>query len=125
MELVIALLQGLFALHNGLDRLTGLERRLPQRPPRVSPGEAAGGGEWGYLVSRGRRLFYRRWVPAGEPRAALLAVHGAGAHGGHFPVIGEYLAPRYRETARRLADSNRRAGGATRLVSLIERLGPQ
>jgi len=94
MDLLIVLLQGLFALHNGLYRLTGPERRLPQRPLPVSPGEAAGGGEWGYLVSRGRRLYYRRWLPAGEPRAALLAVHGAGAHGGHFPVIGEYLAPR-------------------------------
>src|SRR5688500_11151070 len=94
MDLLIALVQALFRMHNAIYRLTGLEHRLPHTVPRIAPEEAARGGAWGYLRSGEQRLFYRRWLPQREPYGALLAVHGAGAHGGHFRVIGEHLGPR-------------------------------
>jgi alpha-beta hydrolase superfamily lysophospholipase len=94
MDVLIALVQTLFRVHNVIYRLTGLEHRLPHAVPAIAPEEAARGGAWGYLRSEGQQLFYRRWLPHREPDGALLAVHGAGAHGGHFRVIGEHLGPR-------------------------------
>ena len=39
----------------------------------------------------GHRLFERRWVPAGYPRAAVVIVHGYGHHSGSFAHVAEYL----------------------------------
>lgn len=94
MDLLVALVQRLFAVHNWIYRHTGLEQRLPHRIPAIPPEEAARGGAWAFFDSRGRRLFYRKWLPSQDARGAVLAIHGAGAHGAHYRVIGGYLAPR-------------------------------
>jgi len=40
----------------------------------------------------GRRLFARRWLPAGPPKAHLLIVHGYAEHSGRYAWTGERLA---------------------------------
>lgn len=39
-------------------------------------------------------LFYQRWRPAGEPRAALAIVHGFGEHSGRYMNVVNHLVPR-------------------------------
>jgi alpha-beta hydrolase superfamily lysophospholipase len=43
----------------------------------------------------GIQLFYQCWRPAAvPPRAALVSLHGNGAHSDHEAVVAEYLVPR-------------------------------
>ncbi len=42
----------------------------------------------------GLRLFERRWLPSGEPRAEVLLVHGFIEHGGRYAPTAEALARR-------------------------------
>ena len=42
----------------------------------------------------GLRLFQRRWLPSGEPRAEVLLVHGFIEHGGRYAPTAEALARR-------------------------------
>lgn len=90
MDALIAVFRGLFAVHNALYRLTGLDRALSHRIPHVTLEDAAYGGNWGFFTSRGEQLFYRYWPAPRTATAAVLAIHGAGAHGGHFKSIAEY-----------------------------------
>ncbi|WP_431023725.1 lysophospholipase [Halomonas sp. H5] len=49
----------------------------------------------GYVeVAEDRRLPYRQWLPAGEPRALVLALHGFNDHAGSFTLLGEALSAR-------------------------------
>lgn len=40
----------------------------------------------------GLTLYLHRWLPEGEPRAALLLVHGLHEHGGRYSAVAEHLA---------------------------------
>jgi acylglycerol lipase len=40
------------------------------------------------------QIYYQYWLPEGDPRAALLIVHGLGEHGGRYRSMAEYLVPR-------------------------------
>src|SRR5271166_3847644 len=44
----------------------------PFAPPKYPPAEAAGA----FVMPDGVRLPFRRWLPAGEPVAVVLALHG-------------------------------------------------
>ena len=50
--------------------------------------------EASFAAGDGLRLFERRWLPGGEPRAALAIVHGYAEHGGRYVHVGEALAGR-------------------------------
>lgn len=40
----------------------------------------------------GVEIFYRRWLPAGDPKAVVLVLHGASEHSGRYRRFGELLA---------------------------------
>ncbi|MGY5874742.1 MAG: alpha/beta hydrolase [Candidatus Thorarchaeota archaeon] len=40
----------------------------------------------------GISMFMRKWIPEGDPKAAVLAIHGLGAHSGTISTVCEYLA---------------------------------
>lgn len=40
----------------------------------------------------GVEVFYRRWLPAGDPTALVLVLHGASEHSGRYRRFGELLA---------------------------------
>ncbi len=42
----------------------------------------------------GIELYYQRWRPEGEPRAALAIVHGFGEHSGRYPNVVKHFVPR-------------------------------
>ncbi len=42
----------------------------------------------------GTRIFTRAWLPAGDPRAVLVIMHGFKAHSGQYQWVGEQLAAR-------------------------------
>ena len=42
----------------------------------------------------GLELYYQRWRPAGEPRAALAVVHGFGEHSGRYGNVVDRFVPR-------------------------------
>ncbi|MBN1138028.1 MAG: lysophospholipase [Anaerolineae bacterium] len=42
---------------------------------------------------RGTRIFHQRWLPDGEPKAALLIVHGLGEHSGRYTNVVNHLVP--------------------------------
>ena len=44
--------------------------------------------------TRGLRIFYRSWRPAGTPRAVVAICHGRNAHGGQYLWAAEQLAGR-------------------------------
>ncbi|MDE3095390.1 MAG: lysophospholipase [Chloroflexota bacterium] len=50
--------------------------------------------EGAFAAADGLRLFERRWLPDGEPRAALAIVHGYAEHGGRYAHVGEALVGR-------------------------------
>ena len=43
---------------------------------------------------RGARLYYQAWLPAAEPRALLLLVHGLGEHSGRYGNVVNAVVPR-------------------------------
>ena len=47
-----------------------------------------------FPASDGLRLFQRRWLPSGQPRAEVLLVHGFIEHGGRYAPTAEALAGR-------------------------------
>lgn len=42
----------------------------------------------------GLELYYQRWRPTGEPRAALAVVHGFGEHSGRYGNVVDWFVPR-------------------------------
>lgn len=48
--------------------------------------------EWVWKSFDGLDMFGRRWTPDGEPRAAIVLVHGLGEHCGRYSHVGEMLA---------------------------------
>ncbi len=42
----------------------------------------------------GLALFYQAWLPSGQPRAALINLHGLGDHSGLYPSIAAHFPPR-------------------------------
>ena len=42
---------------------------------------------------RGATIFYQCWLPAGEPRASLVIVHGLAEHGGRYMNLVNSLVP--------------------------------
>jgi alpha-beta hydrolase superfamily lysophospholipase len=53
---------------------------------------AVRGEEDTYLARDGRRMFERRWLPEGAPKAAVAIVHGYAEHSGRYAHVGERLA---------------------------------
>lgn len=47
-----------------------------------------------FTTADGVRLFERRWLPEGAPKAALAIVHGYAEHSGRYAYVGEALAAR-------------------------------
>ena len=45
-----------------------------------------------YVGYDGTRMFMRGWLPEGEPRALVIAVHGLGSHSGLLSFLGESYA---------------------------------
>ena len=43
---------------------------------------------------RGAEIYYQAWLPDGEPKAALVIVHGLAEHSGRYKNVVEYLVPR-------------------------------
>lgn len=94
-RVVLAFLAGLFAIQDWVRRLLRIQYVVPTEPPLLPGENAAVDGRWGYLPSRhSDRLFYRYWPPADvqAQKATLIAIHGVGAHGWHFWVLGKRLA---------------------------------
>jgi len=95
LSIIVPLLSLLFKAQDFVRGLLRIEPAIPTEPPMLPGLRAVPDGGWGYLPSRrGELLFYRYWLPAGleEPEALVIAVHGAGAHGGHLWILGKYLA---------------------------------
>jgi acylglycerol lipase len=42
---------------------------------------------------RGARIYHQCWLPEGDPRAALLIVHGLGEHSGRYGNVLDHLVP--------------------------------
>ena len=42
---------------------------------------------------RGARIFHQSWLPDGEPKAALLIVHGLGEHSSRYTNVVNHLVP--------------------------------
>jgi alpha-beta hydrolase superfamily lysophospholipase len=47
-----------------------------------------------FTTADGVRLFERRWLPEGAPKAALAIVHGYAEHSGRYAYVGEAIAAR-------------------------------
>jgi alpha-beta hydrolase superfamily lysophospholipase len=47
-----------------------------------------------FTTADGVRLFERRWLPKGAPKAALAIVHGYAEHSGRYAYVGEAIAAR-------------------------------
>ena len=45
-----------------------------------------------YAARDGRRMFERRWLPAGGAKAVIALVHGYAEHSGRYSYVGERLA---------------------------------
>jgi alpha-beta hydrolase superfamily lysophospholipase len=92
---------------------------LPSDPWRGQPLQA--NGEY-IRVSDGAELFVRHWLPIGETRQVILALHGLGQHSGYHHRFGAQLA----ETGRAYFALDLRGNGLTRTahgdVPSIERL---
>ncbi|NLS77609.1 MAG: alpha/beta hydrolase [Chloroflexi bacterium] len=43
--------------------------------------------------ARGARIYYQAWLPEGEPKAAILVVHGLGEHSGRYMNVVNHLVP--------------------------------
>src|SRR5262245_24465316 len=56
------------------------------QPPRLEQAAA--------IMEDGARLPLRAWVPAGPPKAAIVAVHGLNDYSGGFERTGAFLAQR-------------------------------
>lgn len=93
MNLLLVVLSALFRFQDALAHAFRVGDRTPTAPPAVSAEEAAGGTPFGWLkTSDGLRLFYRYWLPTGgRAVASLVCIHGVGAHGRHFCILGERL----------------------------------
>ena len=50
--------------------------------------------ELSFLGYDGLELFYRRWRPAGSPKAVLPIVHGHGEHSGRYANVAAWFVPR-------------------------------
>lgn len=90
-------LRTLFRVQDSVRQRLGIQSGVPTEPPMLPGLQATRGGGWGYLPSRrGEMLFYRYWLPADvmSQKAAVIAIHGVGAHGQHFWVLGQNLAAR-------------------------------
>ncbi len=88
-------LRTLFQVQDTVRQRLGIKTAIPTEPPMLPELQAARGGGWGYLPSRrGELLFYRYWLPVHvmSQKAAVIAIHGVGAHGQHFWVLGQNLA---------------------------------
>src|SRR5215210_5822033 len=44
-----------------------------------------------FVDADGVEVFYRRWVPDGDPRAVVVVVHGASDHSGRYARVAEFL----------------------------------
>ena len=42
---------------------------------------------------RGARIYWQCWLPGGEPKAAILIVHGLGEHSGRYGNVVNHLVP--------------------------------
>lgn len=42
---------------------------------------------------RGTRIYHQAWLPEGEPKAAVLIVHGLGEHSGRYANVVDHLVP--------------------------------
>lgn len=95
MALLLEALSVLFRIQDFMWRIFGVRDKTPTQPPAVFPEAAAGDAGFGWLSgSTGCRLFYRHWLPPVEPPLlSLICIHGVGAHGRHFSVVGNRLAP--------------------------------
>ncbi len=94
-RVALAFLACLFRVQDFIRSLFRIRSKVPTEPPMLPGLHAVRNGGWGYLPSRhGDLLFYRYWLPADgvPPRAYVVALHGLGAYGGHYWVLGEYLA---------------------------------
>ncbi|HLM16421.1 MAG TPA: alpha/beta hydrolase [Acidimicrobiia bacterium] len=47
--------------------------------------------EFTFASTDGVEVFARRWVPSGQPRAAIVVVHGAAEHSGRYTRVAEVL----------------------------------
>lgn len=50
--------------------------------------------ETSFQTSDGLALFARRWLPAGEPRAAVAVLHGLAEHSGRYDHLARFLTGR-------------------------------
>ncbi|MFI5782395.1 lysophospholipase [Nocardia sp. NPDC051570] len=48
--------------------------------------------ETGEFAGRGGRIFWRAWLPDGQPRAIVVLVHGVAEHSGRYEHVGRRLA---------------------------------
>lgn len=96
MDFILKALSLLFYIQDTIWRVLRLHDTTPSTPPSVFPEQAAGDAGFDWLEAGGGcRLFYRQWLPPAEsPVLSLICIHGVGAHGRHFSVIGNHLAPR-------------------------------
>jgi alpha-beta hydrolase superfamily lysophospholipase len=46
-----------------------------------------------FITARGVNIFYQSWLPEGDPKAALLLVHGLGEHGGRYVNLVNHFVP--------------------------------
>lgn len=94
-SLLFLIFGGLFGIHNLWYRLAAGRRRKPSSLPSSLPEDTPSEGCFGHVqASDGITLFYRRWSPSGngQARGRILCIHGAGAHGAHFRIIGDAFA---------------------------------
>lgn len=47
-----------------------------------------------FMGSRGADIYYQAWLPDGDPKAALVIVHGLAEHSGRYGNVIEHLVPR-------------------------------
>jgi alpha-beta hydrolase superfamily lysophospholipase len=94
-RLVLGFMAILFSLQDLLRSVFKIRSKVPTAPPLKPDSVVVPGGRWGYFLDQyHERLFYREWLPSdgSSPWAIVIALHGMGAHGAHYWVLGQYLA---------------------------------
>ena len=85
------MMRRLFAVMTVVALVAGCMPRVePAGPAVVAPAIRDGG----MIAADGAKLPYRRWLPAGRPKAVVLALHGFNDYSNAFKLPAAYLAGR-------------------------------
>ena len=77
-----------------VGRARQVARRLCSRRRLILSSVTVQHQEGKFAASDGAQLFYQSWLPAEEPKAVLVNLHGLGDHSGLYPHVAEFFPQR-------------------------------